>query len=201
VRLSGVGLALDEAFRRNLDGAAAQLREVDLDPFYAGRSQPIRIDLPDASADAIYALEIFEHFISPLGFLAECARLLKPGAVLCLSTPNVSSLGAIYQLLRGRSNYEALDASPMYQPDSSWRGHSRIYAKDELITLCGRFGLDLVAHAYYHEAGARYLSIAHQHPIRTAARRWIGALVPHLCDDQFAVFRRRSGDAAAAAPT
>ena len=42
VRLAGAGLALDDAFRRDLAGAAAQLREVDLDPFYAGRSAPIR---------------------------------------------------------------------------------------------------------------------------------------------------------------
>ncbi len=31
--------------------------------------------------DAIYSIEVFEHIPNPYGLLAECFRLLKPGAV------------------------------------------------------------------------------------------------------------------------
>lgn len=193
IRLAGVGLGFDAGFARDLATAVPTLREIDLDPFYAGLDTPIRIDLPDASFDAIHALEVFEHLISPLVFLGECRRLLKPGGILCLSTPNVSHLGALWQLLRGRSNYEAIDASPMYQARNPWRGHSRLYAKDELVTLGARFGLTLVSHEYYREAGAGYLAHGGTGSIKRALGRLVAGVVPHLRDDQFAVFRRPTG--------
>lgn len=39
--------------------------------------------------DAIVALELIEHLENPHHFLRECARLLPPGGLLLLSTPNV----------------------------------------------------------------------------------------------------------------
>jgi SAM-dependent methyltransferase len=195
IRVSGAGLLLDDGFAADMAPILAKLCVVDLDPFYAGFGTPIAIDLPDASCDAIYALEIIEHLISPLVLLSECRRLLKPGAILCLSTPNVSHIGAIYQLVTGKSNHEPLDASPMFQPNSTWRGHARLYAKSELTELCARNGMELIHHEYYHEAGARYVRNAQDNALKTALRTWIGELVPHFQDDQFMVFRRMADDA------
>jgi SAM-dependent methyltransferase len=190
IRLSGAGLLLDDAFVADLAPILVKLCVVDLDPFYAAPATGIRIDVPDSAFDAIYALEIIEHLISPLVLISECARLLRPGAILCLSTPNVSNVGAISQLLAGRSNYEALAASPMHQRDNKWRGHFRLYAKGELAELCARHGLELIHHEYYQEAGARYLQHAGANPLKTALRTWIAQLVPHFSDDQFMIFRR-----------
>ena len=48
------------------------------------------VSLPygDASFDAVVSLQVIEHLHSPQEFLAECARVLAPGGVLIVSTPN-----------------------------------------------------------------------------------------------------------------
>ena len=192
LRLSGCGLFLDADFARDLGSVLQALCETDLDPFYAGLTTDIRIAFPAASFDAIYALEVFEHLISPLPLLGECQRLLRPGGILCLSTPNVANLGAIAQLVRGHSNYEALDASPMYQAANRWRDHNRLYAKQELLELAQRFGFACVEHRYYREAGAAYLRMRAGASNRLA--RWlmerIATCIPRFRDDQFLVLRR-----------
>jgi SAM-dependent methyltransferase len=48
------------------------------------------VSLPyaDAAFDAVVSLQVIEHLHSPQDFLAECARVLAPGGVLIISTPN-----------------------------------------------------------------------------------------------------------------
>jgi SAM-dependent methyltransferase len=46
----------------------------------------------DAELDAVVSVEGIEHLESPTGFLRECARVLRPGGLLFLTTPNVDSL-------------------------------------------------------------------------------------------------------------
>ena len=42
--------------------------------------------LPDGSLDAVTCMSVIEHGVPIEGFLAETARVLRPGGVLCLST-------------------------------------------------------------------------------------------------------------------
>lgn len=44
--------------------------------------------LPLGAVDGIVSLQVLEHLPEADGFLAECARALRPGGVLVLSTPN-----------------------------------------------------------------------------------------------------------------
>jgi SAM-dependent methyltransferase len=44
--------------------------------------------------DVVIALDVIEHLAQPEAFLAEAARVLHPGGVLVLTTPNPASLGA-----------------------------------------------------------------------------------------------------------
>jgi hypothetical protein len=42
-----------------------------------------------SSFDALFAFEVIEHVLSPFGFLQFTRKLLKPGAILVMSTPNL----------------------------------------------------------------------------------------------------------------
>lgn len=44
--------------------------------------------LPDSTFDVIVSFEMYEHLEKPREYLRECARVLKPGGRLILSTPN-----------------------------------------------------------------------------------------------------------------
>ena len=59
-------------------------------PFHAVDLQTTFADALGASTyDCVVALEGIEHLENPWAFLRECRRLLKPGGILVLSTPNV----------------------------------------------------------------------------------------------------------------
>jgi len=45
----------------------------------------------DSRFDLVVSFEVFEHLESPLEYLSECWRVLRPGGRLVLSTPNRSS--------------------------------------------------------------------------------------------------------------
>jgi 2-polyprenyl-3-methyl-5-hydroxy-6-metoxy-1,4-benzoquinol methylase len=51
-----------------------------------------RLPFEDASFDAAVSLEVIEHVEDQLGFLKEIARIVKPGGLVIVSTPNVLSL-------------------------------------------------------------------------------------------------------------
>jgi len=48
---------------------------------------------PDGAFDAIIMRDVLEHILDMPGFLAECARILRPGGRLVAAVPNADSLG------------------------------------------------------------------------------------------------------------
>ena len=93
-RLQSLGcdvLAVD----RDANGFAAALPHKSLDfnhPEFAGQLGP-------ASFDLVTAIEVIEHVESPIGFLRNVGRLLAPGGVAVITTPNVDSLPARLKFL------------------------------------------------------------------------------------------------------
>ena len=51
------------------------------------------IDLEEKSFDVVTMSHVIEHLLEPVKILQTCYRLLKPGGLLVLTTPNSSSLG------------------------------------------------------------------------------------------------------------
>ena len=53
-----------------------------------------RLPFADDSFQTLVSMEGIEHFENQAGFLRECARVLKPGGLMILTTPNVMHLSA-----------------------------------------------------------------------------------------------------------
>lgn len=53
-----------------------------------------RLPFADAAFDVVLSMEGIEHFEHQAGFVRECARVLRPGGWLMLTTPNVLTLSA-----------------------------------------------------------------------------------------------------------
>ena len=52
------------------------------------------LPLANRSADVAFALHVVEHLAQPEQFFAEARRVVRPGGLLVIATPNAASLGA-----------------------------------------------------------------------------------------------------------
>jgi SAM-dependent methyltransferase len=88
------------AFSQRLGALGADVLPVDIaavEPFLADAAKRVLADanhaLPfgDAYFGALVTIEGIEHLENPSLFLRECARVVKPGSFIFLTTPNVDS--------------------------------------------------------------------------------------------------------------
>jgi SAM-dependent methyltransferase len=101
----GPGLLLDEARRRGWTAHG-----VELSTWAVGQARARGIDVfngtleeaayQDAHFDAVFMVDVLEHLTDPVRTLAEITRVLRPGGVLCLVTPDAASAAA--RVLGGR---------------------------------------------------------------------------------------------------
>jgi SAM-dependent methyltransferase len=78
---------------------------------------------PDASFDALVAIEVMEHTRSSYRVLAEVARVLKPGGVVVFSVPNVGHM--LSRLSFTATGHYHMFPSPSIKPENAGRlcGH------------------------------------------------------------------------------
>ena len=82
------------------------------------------------SFDVVLFCEMIEHMtMNPLAALREIHRVLKPGGVLVLTTPNVSRLGNVYAMINGANIYDP------YSGHGPYGRHNREYTRHELHRL------------------------------------------------------------------
>jgi 2-polyprenyl-3-methyl-5-hydroxy-6-metoxy-1,4-benzoquinol methylase len=84
--------------------------------------------------DVVTMLQLIEHIVEPTEIMREVRRLLRPGGILYLNTPNIDS--ASFRLFRERHMHV-----------SSF-GHVSLYTRESLGRLARRSGFEVVAHEY-----------------------------------------------------
>jgi SAM-dependent methyltransferase len=92
---SGPGYLLKDLKGLGFDGVAGEIDDA-LHVFneleYRKIDMTARFDFPTASFDYVISIEGIEHIENHFVFLREVRRVLKPGGIFILTTPNVSSL-------------------------------------------------------------------------------------------------------------
>jgi SAM-dependent methyltransferase len=126
-----------EAFLARCAAAGIEIRscEVEEEPF----------PLPSGSFDAVLFCELFEHlYRNPFHVLRQIFRVLRPGGILILTTPNLRSWEGFLRLLHGWGT-----ASPVSRrflellPSLLYHRHNREYTAKELQYFLGLQGKDL----------------------------------------------------------
>jgi len=100
------------AFVSRLRATGYEVQAVDVQPLLKVAGVPFtRADMnaplpfADDGFDAVACIDGIEHLERPFDFVRECRRILRPGGVLLLSTPNISALRSRWRwLLTGFHN-------------------------------------------------------------------------------------------------
>ena len=150
-RIDGAGLACPEDFIQGLSDYQIGFYSCNLDPLIGSydppKQVPVRVGRDDASYDCVFATEIIEHTLDPFYLLKEAFRLLKPGGVLILTTPNQATVSNRLRALSGRSINYPLQRSIMYDR-SDWRPHIREYTMPEMVKLIEDSGYQILERAF-----------------------------------------------------
>jgi SAM-dependent methyltransferase len=122
--------------------------EVEREPF----------PLPTASIDTVLFCELFEHLhLNPFHTLKEIFRVLRPGGLLILTTPNVRRIETLSRLWHGWGAQPPVSrAFHELFPSLLYHRHNREYTADELAYYLALQGKDLydfrLDRIYYSDA-------------------------------------------------
>jgi SAM-dependent methyltransferase len=122
--------------------------EVEREPF----------PLPTASVDAVLFCELFEHLhLNPFHTLKEIFRVLRPGGLLILTTPNLRRIETLSRLWHGWGAQPPVSrAFHELFPSLLYHRHNREYTADELVYYLALQGKDLydfrLDRVYYSDA-------------------------------------------------
>lgn len=90
----GEGAFVARCLEAGKDALGADAQDIfRLDPtrfVQADMNEPLAIE--DASYDAVVCIDGIEHIERPFDFSDECLRILRPGGILIMATPNISAL-------------------------------------------------------------------------------------------------------------
>ena len=103
-----------------------------------------RFPLPDASFDYIFSEHQIEHVSYPDGasMLRECFRVLRPGGLVRLATPDLAKLLSLYQDPNGEGKRYIQWITDRFMPECP--GYSPVF----VINLCMRFA----GHQFLYDA-------------------------------------------------
>ena len=146
--IEGGGAWTEFLERCNAQGITIRDCEVEQAPF----------PLPTASVDAVLFCELFEHLhLNPFHTLKEIFRVLRPGGLLILTTPNLRRVETLSRLWHGWGAQPPV-SRPVHEllPSLRYHRHNREYTADELAYYLALQGKDLydfrLDRIYYSDA-------------------------------------------------
>jgi len=155
MEITSAGLLIDDEFKHSMDSINVDVLSVNLDPAHDGL--PLYTDLPEYNIpkrnyfDIVIASEVFEHMINPVHLIWIASRILKPGGVIMVTTPNVANIRERLRFLFGNSPNVPVHESILDEKCGEWRPHYRLYTSAEVISTIENFDFHVVKSTYFHE--------------------------------------------------
>jgi SAM-dependent methyltransferase len=117
----------------NFDGESEQAAF----DFFNRNLEAAPLPFDDASFDCVLFCEVLEHLTGdPLRAVLELKRVLKPGGVMVLTTPNAARLENVIAFIEGRNMYDP------YSGYGPYGRHNREYTRHELHQLMVHAGFE-----------------------------------------------------------
>jgi 2-polyprenyl-3-methyl-5-hydroxy-6-metoxy-1,4-benzoquinol methylase len=101
--------------------------------FYAADLDAEPLPAPDASADVAAAVEVIEHLENPRAFVRELVRVVRPGGLVLITTPNQLSLLSLATLIV-KQRFSAFQ-------DAAYPAHRTALLEVDLRRIAGECGL------------------------------------------------------------
>lgn len=144
--------------------ALAQELQIKVHPGKLGLAP---LPFEDGSFDLLLFSEVLEHLrLSPSLVFAELKRILAPGGMLLVTTPNFARITNVVKLFLGKNPLEAFPSDVRSENITECLTHIREYTMGELCELVGSAGLKM--------SMKRFSSCMERH----RAHSRIGGLVP-----------------------
>ena len=131
----------------SVSGADMMARPPELPPGILWLAQDLNdpLEVSAASFDVVVAAEVIEHLENPRAVAREWFRLLRPGGLLLLSTPNNESIRSLVALLV-RGHYVAFG-------DGSYPAHITALLRKDLVRILSEAGFLEVTFVFTNRGG------------------------------------------------
>ena len=183
----------DGAFGRLFVGRGFQVHGVDLtrNLVALARSNGLQALVHDVATsplpyrgdafDVVFAGEVIEHLVDTTAFLQDIRRVLRPGGVLVLTTPNLASFENRIRLLLG------LYPRWVEYKLEGGHGHLRAYTARSLLRHLADTGFAVERHV---GNWVPFIPQRYADDVRYPALAWTGTLMPSLSMDTIVKARK-----------
>lgn len=115
-------------------------------PGFAQVNMEVPLPFESESFDAVICCEGIEHVFSPFHLFAELARVLRPGGLLIITTPNVQNLYSRWQFLCSGYlfQFDPFNKIPLTDGQIGDKGHISPVSYPQLRYYSEHFGLEVL---------------------------------------------------------